>query len=246
MAEARAQVGRSAESVAELPAAALGSAEDRFDRAVLLQGLDELQVGLVNHRVAGWKFLVEFPAVFYFYPLYLYFNFAGYCDIVIAANRFFGMNFRRTSTGRISPATPSTSGPAGTSRWEHGSATTSSCRCTSRWSRRWPKRARSLAWVFYFLAFVVAGAWHGTTLNFLFYGIWQGIGVSATKLYETWLLARHGRKGLSEYLQSPKVRLVAILLNLHFQFISMLIFSQRDVADSWQMFRGLILAFAGN
>ena len=26
---------------------------------------DELQVGLVNHRVEGWKFLVEFPVVFY-------------------------------------------------------------------------------------------------------------------------------------------------------------------------------------
>ena len=33
---------------------------------------------------------------------------------------------------------------------------------------RWPKRAPSLAWIFYFLAFAVAGAWHGTTLNYLF------------------------------------------------------------------------------
>ena len=63
------------------------------------KGWDELQVAVVNHRVAGWKFLVEFPVVFYFYPIYLYCNFAGYCDIVIAASRFFGMklpeNFNR-------------------------------------------------------------------------------------------------------------------------------------------------------
>ena len=68
------------------------------------KGWDELQVTLVNHRVAGWKYLAEFPVVFYFYPIYLYCNFAGYCDIVIAANRFFGMklpeNFNRPYLAR--------------------------------------------------------------------------------------------------------------------------------------------------
>ena len=63
------------------------------------KGWDELQGPMAHMRVSGWKFLVEFPVVFYFYPIYLYFNFAGYCDIVIAAGRFFGMklpeNFNR-------------------------------------------------------------------------------------------------------------------------------------------------------
>ncbi len=210
------------------------------------QGWDELQVGLVNHRVAGWKYLVEFPVVFYFYPIYIYCNFAGYCDIVIAASRFFGMklpeNFNRPYLARnvIEFWT----------RWHITLGT---------WIRdylfmpmykpvveRWPKQAPSLAWIFYFPAFVVAGAWHGTTLNYLFYGIWQGLGASATKLYERWLLARRGRNGLRAYLQSPRVRLAAILLNLHFQCVSLLIFSQRDVGDSWQLFRGLILALTGH
>ena len=111
---------------------------------------------------------------------------------------------------------------------------------------RWPKRAQSLAWIFYFLAFVVAGVWHGTTLNFLFYGIWQGMGVSARSSTRTGSLPAVGRKGLREYLQSPAIRFVAIVLNLHFQCVSMLIFSQRDVGDAWQMFRGLILALTGN
>ena len=105
--------------------------------------------------------------VFYFYPIYLYFNFAGYCDIVIAASRFFGMklpeNFNRPYLARnvIEFWT----------RWHITLGT---------WIRdylfmpmykpvveRWPKRAPSLAWIFYFLAFVVAGAWHGGTANFL-------------------------------------------------------------------------------
>ena len=54
---------------------------------------------MVHHGVEGWKYLVEFAVVFYFYPIYLYSNFAGYCDIVIASSRFFGMklpeNFNR-------------------------------------------------------------------------------------------------------------------------------------------------------
>ncbi len=210
------------------------------------KGWDELQLGLVNHRVEGWKFLVEFPVVFYSYPIYLYCNFAGYCDIVIAASRFFGMklpeNFHRPWLARNV-----------IDFWTRWHIT------LGLWIRdylfmpmykpvveRWPKRAQSLAWIFYFLAFVVAGVWHGTTLNFLFYGIWQGMGVSGTKLYENWLLARRGRKGLREYLQSPTIRLVAIVMNFHFQCVSMLIFSQRNVGDAWQLFRGLIQAITGN
>jgi len=209
------------------------------------KGWDELQIAVVNHRVAGWKFIVEFLAVFYFYPIYLYCNFAGYCDIVIAANRFFGMklpeNFNRPYLARNV-----------IEFWTRWHIT------LGLWIRdylfmpmykpvveRWPKRAPSLAWIFYFFAFVVAGVWHGTTLNFLFYGIWQGFGASATKLYENLLLARRGRQGLREYLQSPGTRLVAILLNFHFQCVSLLIFSQRDVGDTWQIFRGLISSITG-
>ena len=141
---------------------------------VFYKGWDELQVAVVNHRVAGWKFIVEFLVVFYFYPIYLYCNFAGYCDIVIAASRFFGMklpeNFNRPWLARnvIDFWT----------RWHITLGT---------WIRdylfmpmykpvveRWPKRAPSLAWIFFFLAFVVAGAWHGATANFLVYGACRG------------------------------------------------------------------------
>ncbi len=210
------------------------------------KGWDEVLVAVVNHRVAGWRFIVEFLVVFYFYPLYLYFNFAGYCDIVIAAGRFFGMklpeNFNRPYLARnvIEFWT----------RWHITLGT---------WIRdylfmpmykpvveRWPKRAPSLAWIFYFLAFVVAGAWHGTTLNYLLYGAWQGMGCSATKVYENWLLARFGRKGLREYLHSSWIRAAAIFLNLQFQCVSMLIFSQRDVGDVWLMLRNLFFTLTGH
>ena len=76
---------------------------------------------------------------------------------------------------------------------------------------RWPKRAPSLAWIFYFLAFLVAGAWHGGTVNFLIYGALQGLGASATKIYENAIVAARGRKGLKEYMKSPGIRFAAIV-----------------------------------
>ena len=107
---------------------------------------------------------------------------------------------------------------------------------------RWPKRAPSLAFVCYFLAFVVAGAWHGSTMNFLVYGVWQGVGASATKLYnETWIIRRHGRNGLREHLQSPTIRVLAILANFHFQCLSLalLLAEEHRRRRSCSLFRGL-------
>ena len=59
----------------------------------------------------------------------------------------------------------------------------------------------------FFLAFLVAGAWHGGTANFLIYGALQGLGASAAKIYENAIVAARGRKGLKEYMKSPGMRL---------------------------------------
>ena len=196
MADAAAGAGRSARAAAELPAAFAGRVEDRADRAFLLQRLGRACRRWSIGASRGWKFVVEFLVVFYFYPLYLYFNFSGYCDIVIAASRFFGMklpeNFNRPYLARnvIEFWT----------RWHITLGT---------WIRdylfmpmykpvveRWPRRAPSLAWIFYFLAFVVAGVWHGTTLNFLVYGPGRAWGLGDEDVRE--LAARRiGRKGLT-------------------------------------------------
>ncbi|MFI5360977.1 MAG: MBOAT family O-acyltransferase [Elusimicrobiota bacterium] len=209
------------------------------------KGWDELSATMLGGRVAGWKYLVEFPLVFYFYPIYLYCNFSGYCDIVIASGRFFGMrlpeNFDRPWLSRNV-----------IEFWTRWHITLGS------WIRDylfmpmykpmvelWPQRAPSLAWMFYFLAFVAAGVWHGTTLNFLYYGIFLGCGVSATKLYENRILARRGRTGLREYMRSPAIRVGAIFLSVHFICATLLIFSQRESRDAWRLLRGLIGALPG-
>lgn len=176
----------------------------------------------------------HFLGVLYSYPLYLYLNFSGYCDIVIAGASLVGMrlpeNFSQPYLSRnvIDYWT----------RWH---------RTLGFWIRdylflplykgvaeRWPKRAESLAFVCYFVAFFAAGIWHGPTVNFVIYGLLQATGVSAAKLWERHLLKQRGRKGLTEYLKSPKVRALAIAGTLHFECFSLLFFPT-DVSTTVQM-----------
>src|SRR5262249_33950997 len=94
-----------------------------------------------------------------------------------------------------------------------------------RWvAERWLDRADSLAFVCYFIAFFIAGIWHGPTMNFVVFGLLQAVGVSAAKLWELHLLKRHGRIGLKKYLQSSRIRIAAIVGTLHFEFFSLLFF----------------------
>lgn len=208
------------------------------------QGWDELQGTLLHAHVYTWKYLAEFPGVFYFYPIYIYCNFSGYCDIVIAGAKLFGMklpeNFNRPWLARDV-----------IEFWTRWHIT------LGYWIRdylfmplykpmveRWPEGAPSFVWVAYFWAFAVAGAWHGTTMNFLLYGAWQGLGISLNKLYENRIIARWGRAGLQRYLRSPSIRAAAVFLNLQFQCVSLLIFSQRDVWKAWSLLKGAALAVA--
>ena len=101
-------------------------------------------------------------------------------------------------------------------------------------AQEWPERAESLAFLCYFVAFFVIGAWHGPTANFVIYGLLQAIGVSAAKLWERHILKRRGRAGLKQYLQSARVRTLAIVATLNFECFSLLFFPV-DVHTTLQM-----------
>ncbi len=224
----------------------LGVAKIALIAPLFYKGWDELVVQLAAGHFSGWKAVVYFAVVFYFFPIYLYCNFAGYCDIVIAANRFFGMrlpeNFNRPWLARnvLDFWT----------RWHITLGT---------WIRdylfmpmykpvveRWPKQAAGVAWVFYILAFLAAGAWHGTTANFLIYGGLQGVGAAAAKIWENGIIAARGRAGLKEYMKSARIRAAAILLNLHFQCFTLLFFALPDCRDSWQLLCVAAKAISGH
>lgn len=168
--------------------------------------------------------IVRFAAIFYLYPAYVYFNFAGYCDIVIGGAALLGMklpeNFDRPYMARnmIEFWT----------RWH---------KTLSFWIRdylftpmvktiaeNWPRRAGALVFVCYFVALFLAGVWHGSTWNFALFGLIHGAGVSAAKLWESYLIRRGGRKGLREYLKSRKIHAMAVAANFHFACATFLFF----------------------
>jgi alginate O-acetyltransferase complex protein AlgI len=158
---------------------------------------------------------------FYLFPAYVYFNFVGYCDIVIAGAALAGLrvpeNFDRPYLARnmIDYWT----------RWH---------RTLSFWirdyifnptymaiARRKPTWAPQLAFACYFWALLLSGIWHGATWNFVIFGLLNGLGVSAAKLWENRIIARKGRKGLREYLASPAILWAARIATINFVCLTM-------------------------
>lgn len=189
------------------------------------QSVVALNVPLGTPQYAGrWVYGASLLGLLYCYPIYLYLNFSGYCDIAIASASFVGIrlpeNFDRPYLSRnvIDYWT----------RWH---------RTLGFWIRdyvfvplyrvvaqRLPGRAEQLAFLCYFVAFFLAGIWHGPTTNFIVYGLLQAVGVSAAKLWERHLIKGGGRKRLRDYLASSKIRWAAIIATLQFECASLLFF----------------------
>lgn len=168
--------------------------------------------------------VAHFAAVFYVYPLYMYVNFSGYCDIVIAGAALFGIrlpeNFDQPYRSRnildFWSRWHQTLG-----FWIRDYLFMPIYKAIAERSSQW---APSLAFVCYFIAFTLAGIWHGSTSNFVVFGVLHGLGASAAKLWEMILVKRKGRPYLKQYLQSGRVRAVAVIATLHFVALTMLFF----------------------
>ena len=131
------------------------------------------------------------------YPIYLYFNFSGYIDMVIGVAKFLGLelpeNFNRpfSSENFIN-------------FWSRWHITLSNWLKTYVYSpllivlmRRFPsQRMEPYFGVFaFFVTFFLIGVWHGQTWVFVFFGFLQGFGVSFNKLYQITMAKWLGRKG---------------------------------------------------
>ncbi|WP_196487965.1 MBOAT family protein [Burkholderia pseudomultivorans] len=155
------------------------------------QALDALALASPSHGR-----LLDGIVVAAIYPIYLYFNFSGYVDVVIGVARFFGIalpeNFDRpfTSTNFIN-------------FWSRWHITLSTWLKTYVYNpllmalmKRFPsRRIEPYLGVFaFFVTFFLVGAWHGQTSMFLFFGLLQGGGVSVNKLYRIVMTKRLGKK----------------------------------------------------
>jgi D-alanyl-lipoteichoic acid acyltransferase DltB (MBOAT superfamily) len=136
------------------------------------------------------------PLSLVIYPIYLYFNFSGYTDIVIAVSSFFGIslpeNFNRPFKARnVSEFW---------SRWHIS---------LSDWFKNYlfnpmigsltalvpHRQASSIISVFtIFSVFFLIGLWHGSTLVYVYYGLYLGVSAAVHRCYQIAMVKWIGQK----------------------------------------------------
>ena len=149
-------------------------------------------------------------ASFGLYPVFLYFNFSGYTDIVIGIGFLFGKRYPENFNAPFS----SFNFIDFWSRWHMS---------LSFWLRDYvytpflkfmmqTNMPRSLdpylGVVSYFLTFFLIGIWHGSTAIFAIYGLLLAFGVSVNKLYQIIAARKLGKKRYRELSTNPLYRFV--------------------------------------
>jgi D-alanyl-lipoteichoic acid acyltransferase DltB (MBOAT superfamily) len=177
-----------------LTASAIGMALERiiigfFKVNVLALALSAVQGEAIRALSGGQPFETKVLAgiiVAAFYPFFLYCNFSGYIDIVIGIARFIGLalpeNFNRPF-----------SSDNFLNFWSRWHITLSNWLKAYVYNplllammRKLPSRRYEpfLGVTAFFVTFFLVGIWHGSTPEFLFFGVLQGLGVSVNKLYQ--------------------------------------------------------------
>ena len=139
------------------------------------------------------------------YPFFLYANFSGYIDIVIALARLMRLRLPENFNRPFSAS-------SFIDFWNRWHIT------LSTWLKTYVynpllvalmRRISSLTWepflgVFcFFVTFFLIGVWHGRTSEFMFFGLLQGGGVAINKLWQLGLTSTMGRKGYKALAQNP-------------------------------------------
>lgn len=160
-----------------------------------------------------WSMLVQVYAFYFF----LYFNFGGYCDIMIGLGSLMGVrppeNFDKPFLARnVSEF------------WQrqHRSLTlwltdyvfTPSLK--RMLSGGWLQGNRTVAVaVALMFTMLISGLWHGTTLGFLLFGLAHGAFLVIYHLWDSLLIARLGRKRLAQWRRNPIVAALGILITFN-------------------------------
>ena len=193
------------------------------------------EIGLLTHPEANWA---DFLIVLYSYPIYLYFNFSGYVDIVIGAAKLCGFdtlpeNFNRPYLARNIQDF--------WARWHMSLGV---------WIRRyvfiplsaWLMKQTSTRWYWVMIAltvlvtFYLVGIWHGTTTNFIVFGMLHGVGILIWATFDK-LLAAVLKKSRHKALKDNKfVYVFSTFTCFHFVCLTFL-FLENSVGEVLTSFR---------
>lgn len=184
--------------------------EAHFDATVrVLQGLVKAyviaawvgQFALAEHaQVLGmpWRMLLVQLYAFYFY---LYFNFSGYCDVVIGVGSLMGIrppeNFDKPFLAR-DIAEFWLRFHRSLTQWltSYVFAPVYKWALTNEWLGARPLLATSAALL---MTMVVSGLWHGTTVSFLLFGLTHGVYFVIFRSWETVLTRLVGKQGVRRW-----------------------------------------------
>ena len=198
-----------------------------------------IEPGLPLETLGGQQ-LVTMVYAFY---VYLYLDFSGYCDIVIGVGAMMGVrppeNFSFPFLSRDV-----------SSYWlrVHRSLTTwltdyiftPSYRLLLRVAG--PGRHSFLALAApLMLTMLVAGAWHGTTLNFVVFGLVHGCALVAVRAYDALMTRWLGRAAFRRFTDHPVVAVLAVLLTYNFTSLAY-VFFVLDVGEGLRVFGELARA----
>lgn len=199
--------------------------------------LEPSRVTNLMHPAVSW---IDVAVVLYGFPVYLYLNFSGYTDIVIGIARLCGIetmpeNFNHPWLARNIQDF--------WMRWHISFST---------WIRdylfmplqiflyrRLSGRAEVLiTTVSVLITFVVVGAWHGTTSNFVLFGFLHGLGMLAGAAYGAILHRMLGRERAKSVDGWRGTRWISTFVCFHFVCATFIVFNNPidDIVKSLQAF----------
>jgi D-alanyl-lipoteichoic acid acyltransferase DltB (MBOAT superfamily) len=173
--------------------------------AVLLSVIQEDAVAQMAHSSPSSVKIYAAFRLAIVYPFFLYANFSGYIDIVIALARLMRVRLPENFDRPFSAS-------SFVDFWNRWHIT------LSTWLKTYVynpllvalmRRITSLAWepvlgVFcFFVTFFLIGIWHGRTSEFVFFGVLQGGGVAINKLWQLGFTRAMGRQSYKALAKNP-------------------------------------------
>ncbi len=163
---------------------------------------------------------VQLLTFFYGYAIYVYMDFSGYCDIVIGAGNLIGLRLPENFNSPFlspSPALLWKRWHISFTDWLQSYVFNPVMKVLTRSTRG--KRPLLTFSTAYFLAFSLAGIWHGTK-PIVLWGFVTAFAIVSLKYIEFFLQKRFGRKKVEAFKNQPWFTPVAVLLTAHFTFYS--------------------------
>jgi D-alanyl-lipoteichoic acid acyltransferase DltB (MBOAT superfamily) len=182
-------------------------------------------------RATGWMWIVV-----YAYAFQIYFDFSGYTDIAIGIARLVGIKLPENFAAPYLK-------PNLTQFWNSWHMT------LTQWIRsyffnpfnRWMRGYKSIpAWIMILIGqlatMLIIALWHGITINFIFWGVWHGLGLF---LQNRWSDFTKTRFATSDPRVKSALQIGGVLLTFHFVALGWVFFALSSPSLSWSVFRKL-------